>query len=353
VYGALGDDGETAQPGPAGHIDHDASGGAVVPASSPLPADVEAELAALVAAGEELRARRHAEATRKAYESDFAHFADWCAFRGLADLPAQPEAVWLYLTAGYKVSTLERRLSAIKWVHETNGHASPTPHPRIRELMAGIRRRFGTRPDKVDHLATAQVAQMIATLDLDTLSGLRDRALLLVGYAGAFRCSELAALTRDQLRRSADGYLIQLGRTKDDQEARGRDVGIPGFPGSPLCPVAALDTWLTAAGITDGPIFRRVTRYQTVGASALSGASVARIVKRAARDAGIPPDRLAGHSLRAGHATTAAQNRAPDRTIMRRTGHRRLETLDGYIRPATVFIDNSARFLGLDEDAQQ
>jgi hypothetical protein len=131
-----------------------------VPASSPLPAGVQAELAALVVAGEELRAGRHAENTRKAYLSDFAHFADWCAYRGLDALPAQPEAVWLYLTAlveadnaaGYRVATLERRLSAIKWVHEAHGHPTPTSHTRIRELMAGIRRKLGIRPDKVDPL---------------------------------------------------------------------------------------------------------------------------------------------------------------------------------------------------------
>lgn len=334
---------------------------APVPAGALLPAEIEAELAALVAAGQELRAGRHAELTRKAYQSDFAHFTDWCTSRGLDELPADPRAVWLYLTAmvdtdntaDYRVATLERRLSAIKWVHEANGQPSPTTHTEIRELMAGIRRRFGTRPDKVDPLSTDQLARLIATLDLTTLSGQRDRALLLFGYAGAFRRSELAGLTRDQLRRSADGYLVQMRRTKDDQEARGRDVGIPAFPGSPLCPVTAIDAWLTAAHITQGPLFRRVTRYQTLGTNALTGAAVAQIIKRTARAAGIPADRLAGHSLRAGHATTAAQHGAPDRTIMRQTGHKRTETLDGYIRPATVFKDNSATYLGLDQDPSE
>ena len=333
----------------------------LVPASSPLPAEVQAELAELVAAGEELRARRHADRTRKAYTSDFAHFADWCDHRSLHALPAEPGAVWLYITAlveadnaaDYKVSTLERRLSAIKWVHEANGHPSPTTHTQIRELMAGIRRKYGTRPTKVDPISTDQLAQMVAVLDLETFTGLRDRAVLLFGYAGAFRRSELVGLERAQLKRSADGYLVQLHRTKDDQEAKGRDLGIPAFPGSPLCPVAAVDAWLTAAEITDGPIFRRVTRYQTVGSKGLSGSAVAQIVKRVAAAAGIPADKLAGHSLRAGHATTAAQNGAPDRTIMRQTGHKRTETLDGYVRPATVFKDNSATYLDLDAESDE
>jgi site-specific recombinase XerD len=318
----------------------------------------DAEMAALVADGKELREARHADLTRKAYRSDFAHFTDWCKNNDFDPLPAAPSTVWLYLTklveannaAEWRVSTLERRLSAIKWVHETNGHPSPTTHTEIRELMAGIRRRYGSRPERVDPLSTDQMARLIATLDLGTLTGQRDRAVLLFGFAGAFRRSELAGLQRRQLRRSAQGYVVQLDRTKDDQEGHGRDVGIPAFPGSALCPVNAVDAWLTAADITEGPIFRRVTRYQTVGTKALTGAAVAQIIKRTARAAGIPADRLAGHSLRAGHATVAAENDAPDRTIMRQTGHKRTETLDIYIRPATVFKDNSASYLGLDEE---
>jgi len=322
--------------------------------AGPAPAEVEAEIAGLVAAGADLRARRHADLTRKAYLSDFAHFAAWCKRRLIVPLPAEPAAVWLYLTAlaeaeggGYKVATLERRLSAIKWVHEAGGRPSPTAHTEIRELMAGIRRKHGARPSKVDPLSTGQLAAIVAGLDLGGLAGLRDRALLLLGYAGAFRRSELVGLERGHLTRVADGYLARLVRGKDDQEGLGRDVGVPAFPGAPLCPVAAVDAWLAAAGISEGPVFRRVTRYQTVGGKALSGAAVALIVKRAAVAAGIPADKLAGHSLRAGHATTAAQNGAPDRTIMRQTGHKRVETLDGYVRPATVFKDNSAAYLGL------
>ena len=112
-----------------------------------------------------------------------------------------------------------------------------------------------------------------------------------------------------------------------------------------------MDAWLSAAEISDGPVFRRVTRYQTPGARALSADAVAKIVKRTAAAAGIPPDRLSGHSLRAGHATTAAGNGAPDRTIMRQTGHKRTETLDQYVRPATMFLDNSAEYLDLDSDS--
>ena len=184
----------------------------LAPASA-LPLEVQAELEELLATGTELTANRHAELTRKAYESDFTHFADWCGATtertgsAVSPLPADAATVWLYLfalveadnAAAYKVATLERRLSAIKWVHDTNGHPSPTTHTRVHELMAGIRRTYGARPEKVDPLTTDQLARIVSNLDLNTLSGLRDRALLLFGHAGAFRRSELVGLDRDQL----------------------------------------------------------------------------------------------------------------------------------------------------------
>jgi site-specific recombinase XerD len=282
----------------------------------------------------------------------------------LPALPAAPETVYLYLSAlvaddnaaGYAVSTLDRRLAAIGWVHESSSHDNPCRHARIRQLTSGIRRTHGNPPLKRDPLSTEQLGAMLEALDIATLTGKRDRALLLVGYAGAFRRSELVGLTVGQLARRGDrGYVVRLVRTKDDQQRRGRDVGIPRFAGSTLCPVAALDTWLTAAEITAGPVFRRVTRYQTVGSKPLSAAAVAAVVKRAAAAAGISPHLLAGHSLRAGHATVASENGAPDRTIMRQTGHKHLETLDGYIRSANLLRDNSARYLALDapEDARE
>jgi site-specific recombinase XerD len=320
-------------------------------------AGVAEVLARLAVEGAELEANNRARSTRRAYAGDFAHFAAWCATVGTTALPASAEAVYLYLTvlvadanaADYSASTLERRLAAITYVHEVNGHgASPARHVKVRELMAGIRRTYAKAQARRDPLTTAQLAAMVAALDCDTLAAKRDRAVLLVGYAGAFRRAELASLTLAQLERRGDGYVVSLARTKTDQEARGRIVGLPEFTASPLCPVAALDSWLSAAEICQGPLFRRVSRYGAISASALSPASVALIVKRCALAAGIPASRLAGHSLRAGHATTAAANGAPDRVIMRQTGHRSVDTLEGYIRPGQVLVDNSARYLDLE-----
>ena len=343
------------------HLPDAVGAGPVSPSSAllaPPDASVADVLRRLAVEGAELEANNRARSTRRAYAGDFAHFAQWCATVGTSALPASEEAVYLYLAAlvadanaaDYSVSTLERRLAAITYVHEVNGQGpSPARHVKVRELMAGIRHTYARAQAKRDPITTAQLAAMVAALDLDTVAGKRDRALLLVGYAGAFRRAELASLTVVQLERRGDGYVVALGRTKTDQEARGRIVGLPDFAASPLCPVAALDAWLSAARIHEGPLFRRVTRYGTISAVALTPASVALIVKRCALAAGIPASRLAGHSLRAGHATTAAANGAPDRVIMRQTGHRSVDTLDGYIRPGRVLVENSARYLDLEK----
>jgi len=334
------------------------SSGSASAAGASLNPDVADALRRLAVEGLDPEASNLARSTRRAYAGDFAHFADWCTTINAPALPASAETVFLYIVslvadanaAGYSVATLERRLAAITYVHEVNGDgASPARHVKVRELMAGVRRAYGKAQARRDPLTTTQLAAMVAALDLDTLAGKRDRAVLLVGYAGAFRRSELAGLVLAHLDRQGDGYVVALGRTTTDRETRaGRIVGIPAFAASALCPVVALDAWLTAAQIDHGALFRRVTRHGTISAAALSPASVALIVKRCALAAGIPAGRLAGHSLRAGHATTAAANGAPDRVIMRQTGHRSVDTLEGYAGPGRVLVDSSARYLDLE-----
>lgn len=322
-----------------------------------VPAKVrQLDFRRLLAQSAELEEYSKAPATRDAYNSDLADFARWCPWQGLPHLPAEPATVYAYLSflvegdnaAGWAMATLRRRLSAIGFAHEDAGYPNPCRHVRVTELMKALGRRFGRPADKRHALSTDQLRQMIAPLDLDMLSGLRDRALLLVGFATAIRRANLASLTVEQLTRRSEGYVVRLLRTKVDQEAVGRAVGIPAFPDSPWCPVAALDAWLTRSETTEGPVWRRVTRYQTVGTDALHPSSVALIVKRAARAAGIPSSKLAGHSLRAGHVTEASENGAPSWQVMRQTDHKRIETLNGYIRSHGVFRDNSARYLRLD-----
>lgn len=293
------------------------------------------------------------DSTRDAYAADVAHFDRWCGLEGWVSLPADPVTIVLYIsdlaTADYAMTTIDRRLAAICWHHETNGETSATRHVKVKEAMRGIRRTRSRRPIKRDALTTGQIAEMVGTCDRTTNRGRRDIALLLVGYASACRRSELAAMTIEHVRRHGDeGFVIWLDRTKDEKDAtKAREVGIPAVGGA-LCPVEALDVWLGMAEIAQGPLFRRVTRYDTVGNNALNPGSIAQILKALARAAGYSDHLVAGHSLRSGHATTAAKNSAPDRVIMAQTGHRSVKTLDGYVRAGRVLEDNSARFLNLE-----
>ena len=255
-------------------------------------------------------AEHHAANTRRAYRSDFAHFTRWCRAAGIPPLPATPEAVYLYLmdlvaddnSAGYAVATVERRLAAITAAHRGGGNPpTPAQHPQVRQLMAAIRRTYGRPPNGRDPLTGDQLAVIVDHLNLATPSGLRDRALLLFGFASGLRRAELAALTVEQLAPHDGGYLVT---PRPAYPANPADPAVPvrAQPRSPLCPVAAVDGWLSAAGIASGPVFRKVTRYQTVVARALAPAAVALIVKRAAQAADLPAERLAAHSLRAGRA---------------------------------------------------
>ena len=177
---------------------------------------------------------------------------------------------------------------------------------------------------------------------------MRDRALLLVGFAGGFRRSELVGINVEHVEPMPNGIAVLLPKTKTDQHGRGRSVGILYGEDRATCPVTALGTWLTAADITAGPVFRAVDRHGNVASERLSAGSVARIVKRSAQQAGLNPQVLAGHSLRSGHATTAASRGANDRAIMRQTGHRTRRTLDRYIQDGQLLNDdNSSGKLGL------
>lgn len=306
-------------------------------------------LANVVDAAREFMAQSKAENTKIAYASDWKHFEAWCNANDLGSLPATPQTIALYLTAHadeLKVSTLQRRLASISAAHRQKEHNFDTRHPALREVWAGIRRAKGTAPATKTPTLTNDIIAMVSNLP-DTLIGTRDRALLLIGFAGAFRRSELVALEVADLNASnGDGLIINLRRSKTDQEGRGRTVGIP-FGTSPLtCPVKALETWRALAGIDEGRIFRGVTRHGTVGNS-LTVRSVVRIVKQAAEGAGLDPADYAGHSLRSGFATSAAAAGASERSIMNQTGHKSLPMVRRYIREGSLFRENAATKLGL------
>jgi site-specific recombinase XerD len=292
-----------------------------------------------------------ADNTRRAYRSDWAHFGAWCESHGLAALPALPQTVALYLadqaSAGMKVSTLGRRLAAISKAHQASGLESPAAmrHAAVAEVWQGIRRTEGIAPAQKAAATTDTLRAMLRHLPAGLL-GIRDRALLLLGFAGAFRRSELVGLTVADLAFGTDGLTVTLRRSKTDQAGAGRKVGIP-YGGTPAtCPVRAVQAWLEASSLTDGPLLRSVDRHGRMGAS-LSDRAVALTVKRYAAAAGLNAEQFAGHSLRAGLATSAAAAGVSERAIMQQTGHRSTAMVRRYIREASLFSNNAAAKVGL------
>jgi integrase len=283
-------------------------------------------------------------ATRRAYQSDWRSFAAWCSERGTSALPAHPATVAAYLRhvegAGRRVSTISRALASISEGHKAAGHDSPRSSVVVRKTLQAIRRRLGVAPVQKSPILADQLRRMLSALGTD-LQGLRDRALLLVGFAGAFRRSELVALDVRDLRFIEEGLEIILRRSKTDPEGAGRTVGIPYGSTAKVCPVRALQAWLEAAQVAKGRVFRSVSRDGKLGAAA-SDKAVARAVKRAARLAGLDPSQFSGHSLRAGLATAAAKAGKSERAIMKQTGHRSVAMVRRYIRDADLFSDNAS-----------
>jgi integrase len=209
---------------------------------------------------------------------------------------------------------------------------------------AGIRRTLGTAPHQARPILVDDLKAMLAALP-DDLRGLRDRTLLLIGFAGGFRRSELVGLDVDDVTEEAEGLRVRIRRSKVDQEGAGREIGIVRGRHPLTDSVAALTAWREAAGITSGPIFREVDRGDRVGSERLSDRAVARIAKGAAERVGIDPSTVSGHSLRAGLATSAAAAGAPERTIMRTTGHRSEAMVRKYIRAGSIFTESASRYL--------
>lgn len=276
-------------------------------------------------------------ATWRAYRTDWRHLEAWAVDVDVDPWPLRPHDLIAYLdhqaTAGYAAATIGRRLSAIAQRHRGAGLIPPTEDPHVRTVWRGIRRTIGTAQRQVDPATTDVVRRMVDALP-DTRRGVRDRAILLVGFAGAFRRSELAALDVEDLTFTDDGVKVRLRRSKTDQEGEGRNIGIPAGVHASTCPVRALTEWLDLSGHASGPVF------------GVCGHTVGRRVKAAAKAAGIEGD-FAGHSLRAGLATSAAAAGASERSIMRQTGHKSLPMVRRYIREGQVFVDNAAAAVGL------
>ncbi|GAB5550228.1 MAG: site-specific integrase [Sandaracinaceae bacterium] len=352
-----------------------------------LPATLQADAEA---------ARRFAEAARsdatlRAYRSDWADFAAWCDDRHLTAMPATPETVALYIasraeagpsddrgrpTAPLKVATLKRRLAAISQAHKLVGLDSPALRSRepLHSVWAGVMRSLGTAPEKKAPALAADVVAMAETCDesirlaeMSTGTGAddhrtilrarRDKALLLLGFAAALRRSELAAVRTEHLSFSPDGLRLLIPRSKSDQQGAGQVVGVAYGEHARSCPVRAVRSWLSAASSAladqgrpsplSGPAFRGIDRWGRLGRRALSGRSVADIVKRYAAAAGLDASLYAGHSLRAGFATSAARAGKSNRAIKKQTRHKTDAMLDEYVREGRLFDENASEGIGL------
>jgi site-specific recombinase XerD len=308
-----------------------------IPSGSSLPAALAPDLTRAAGWAREEKAA----ATRRAYRSDFRIFEAWCRRRGVSALPASPEAVAAFLAhdveTGSRPSTLGRRVAAIRYAHKLAGHPVPTDDERVKATMRGIRRSLGTAPRKKTP-ATAERIIAMALAAGEDLKGLRDRALLLIGFAGAFRRSELVALNVEDLEESELGYKVTIRHSKTDQEGVGQTIAI--VRGSVACPVAALKAWLGAAGITAGSIFRSVRKGGGVGGR-LPSQTVADIVKAHAERVGLDPALFAGHSMRSGFLTSAAKRGASIFKMMDQSRHRSVETLRSYVRDAEIFKEHA------------
>lgn len=285
-------------------------------------------------------------ATIRAYKSDAAAFDTWCKAREIQKpLPSSPDLIAAFLaadaTTGSKASTIARRAAAIRYAHRAAGMDDPTQHETVRRVLRGIRRTIGAKPEQKAP-ATADVLTAMLSHAPRTLTGLRDRALLALGFAGAFRRSELAALNVSDLTFVTDGLRVAIRRSKTDQEAQGQEIAIP--HGRSLKPVEALRAWLDAAQITNGPVFRPVSRSGKVrGDVRLTADSIARVVKGYANAAGYDATEFSGHSLRAGFVTTAADYDVSESRIMDVTRHKDSRTVRAYIRRANLFKDSAGR----------
>lgn len=292
-----------------------------------------------------------AASTRHAYATDWADFTRWCAGQGFEPLPATPSVVGVYLAdraATLKASTLSRRLAAISVQHRQAGHRLDTRAPQIRDVLIGIRRekaQAGVTTTKKTAVLADDMKAMIATLPMTPL-GIRDRALLLLGFVGAFRRSELVGLEIADLTVRREGLAVTIRHSKTDQAGAGRQVAICYGADPACCPVRAVKAWLALVG-TDGPLFRAINKGGRIASERLSDKAVALVVKRSATAAQLDPALYAGHSLRSGFATTAARNGASEAAIMRQTGHRSLSVLRGYIRDGGLFTETAAAKLGL------
>lgn len=276
--------------------------------------------------------------TIRAHQSDMQHYVGWGG-----KVPAMPSEIAAYIAAfagRLAVSTIERRIATISKAHDTLGVDNPCRSPLVQATLQGLRRKFGTAQKQAKPLIKDELFAVLDPLG-DGMKDVRDRALLLLGFAGGFRRSELIGLDVTDIEYARQGIIITLRRSKTDQEGVGRKIGIP-HGRTKHCPVAALTDWLTRSGITNGAIFRPINRHGQLQPDHLSGDAVSEVIRERLAAAGVDPEGYSGHSLRAGFATSAAQAGASTLKIRAQTGHSSDAMLARYVREADLFTANAA-----------
>jgi integrase len=315
--------------------------------SGPSPAG-----AAALEAAQALARRSAAPATLRAYRADWQHFSQWCAEAGFVPVPAAPEVVGAYLAslAGtHAPTTIRRRLAALGKMHRFNDLPWNPAHRAIQEPLRGLLRQHGRSVHKAAALTLAMLRQLLATCD-NSARGRRDRALLLFGFAGALRRSELVALQVEDVAVIAGGLRLRIARSKTDAAGEGAEIGLPRGRHAETCPVRAFDAWQAVARRKAGPLFRRISTAGQIGEAALHPDAVRRILLHRARMAGVVVDgfdRLSAHALRVGFITEAYAKGVRDEDIMRHTRHRDLRTMRGYVQRAGLLNESPAGQLGL------
>ena len=285
--------------------------------------------------------------TLRAYKSDFRDFGAFCAKHGLSSLPSEPKIISLYLThlsKNSKISTIRRRLVSISMVHKLKGHYLDIKHPIITENLLGIKRvkgsiQRGKKPLLISHLKS--IINVINEQQNEEIKKFRDRSIILIGFGGGFRRTELISIDYEDLEFVPEGLKITIRRSKTDQFGEGMIKGLPYFPNEIYCPVTSLKKWLEISKIKSGPIFRRFSKGSLLTENRLTDQSVVLLMKKYLDLAGIENKNFAGHSLRAGFATVAAESGADERSIMAMTGHKTTQMVRRYIREANIFKNNA------------
>ena len=285
--------------------------------------------------------------TLRAYKSDFRDFGAFCAKHGFNSMPTEPKVVSLYLThlsSSSKISTLRRRLVSIGVVHKIKGHYLDTKHPVIIENLMGIKRKkgsiqIGKKPILINHLK--QIINVIDEQKIEKIKKLRNRTLILLGFGGGFRRTELISINYEDLDFVEEGVKITLRRSKTDQFGEGLIKGLPYFTNEKYCPVTSLKNWINLSKIKTGAIFRRFAKGSTLTMHRLTDQSVVLVIKDCLKLAGIENQNYSGHSLRSGFATVAAESGADERSIMAMTGHKTSQMVRRYIREANIFKNNA------------